>query len=106
MRLQLDDALLQLTDSELELLDKLTECAILGLKVDVARHAGLRAVGGPHFAHHLHRRQLAKRDQLVESAMAALDHPWNDIVAPVTDGDLEHQKDLCRCEHRRPLPAD
>ena len=38
--------------------------------------------------------------------MAALDHPWNDIVAPVTDGDLEHQEDLCRCEHRRPLPAD
>lgn len=30
MRLQLDDALLQLTDPELELLDKLTECAILG----------------------------------------------------------------------------
>ena len=40
MRLQLDDALLQLTDPELELLDKLTECAILGLKVDVARYAG------------------------------------------------------------------
>ena len=40
MRLQLDDALLQLTDPEPELLDKLTECAILGLKVDVARYAG------------------------------------------------------------------
>ena len=66
----------------------------------------LIAVGGPHFAHHLHRRQLAKRVQLVEGAMAALDHPWNDIVAPVTDGDLEHVEDLCRCEHRRPLPAD
>jgi hypothetical protein len=38
--------------------------------------------------------------------MAALDHPWNDIVALVTDGDLEHVEDLCRCEHRRPLPAD
>ena len=38
--------------------------------------------------------------------MAALDHPWNDIVAPVTDGELEHVEDLCRCEHRRPLPAD
>src|SRR5512133_2171436 len=61
---------------------------------------------GPHFAHHLHRRQLAKRVQLVEGALAALDHPWNDIVAPVTDGDLEHVEDLCRCEHRRPLPAD
>src|SRR5215472_4997948 len=51
------------------------------------------------------RRQLAKRVQLVEGAMAALDHPCNDIVAPVTDGDLEHVEDLCRCEHRRPLPA-
>jgi hypothetical protein len=38
--------------------------------------------------------------------MAALDHPWNDIMTPVTDGDLEHVEDLCRCEHRRPLPAD
>src|SRR5581483_4878871 len=38
--------------------------------------------------------------------MAALDHPCNDIVAPVTDGELELQEDLCRCEHRRPLPAD
>jgi hypothetical protein len=66
----------------------------------------LIAVGGPHFAHHLHRRQLAKRVQLVEGAMAALDHPWNDIVAPVTDGDLEHVKDLCRCEYRRPFSAD
>jgi hypothetical protein len=66
----------------------------------------LIAVGGPHLAHHLHRRQLAKRVQLVEGAMAALDHPWNDIVAPVTDGDLEHVEDLCRCEHCRPLPAD
>jgi hypothetical protein len=51
-------------------------------------------------------RQLAKRVQLVEGAIAALDHAWNDIVAPVTDGDLEHVEDLCRCEHRRPLPAD
>ena len=51
---------LQLTDPGLELLDKLTECAVLGLKVDVARHARLIAVGGPHFAHHLHRRQLAQ----------------------------------------------
>jgi hypothetical protein len=66
----------------------------------------LIAVGGPHFAHPLHRRQLAKRVQLVEGAMAALDHPWNDIVAPETDGPLELQEDLCRCEHRRPLPAD
>jgi len=38
--LQLDDALLQLADPGLELLDELTECAILGLKVDVARYAG------------------------------------------------------------------
>ncbi len=38
--------------------------------------------------------------------MAALDHPWNDIVAPATDGDLEHVEGLCRCEHRRLLPAD
>jgi hypothetical protein len=37
--------------------------------------------------------------------MAALDHPCNDIVAPETDGPLELQEDLCRCEHRRPLPA-
>src|SRR5690242_5116665 len=37
--------------------------------------------------------------------MAALDHPGNDIVAPETDGPLELQEDLCRCEHRRPLPA-
>src|SRR3954454_24369963 len=44
--------------------------------------------------------------QLVERAMAALDHPRNDIVPPETDGPLERQKDLCRCEHRRPLPAD
>ena len=56
----------------------------------------LIAVGDPHFAHHLHRRQLAKRVQLVEDALAALDHPWNDIVVPVTDGDLEHVEDLCR----------
>ena len=27
-------------------------------------------------------------------------------MAPVTDGDLEHQEDLCRCDHRRPLPTD
>ena len=40
MRLQLDDALLQLDDPGLELLEELTECAILGLKVDVARDAG------------------------------------------------------------------
>lgn len=32
--------LLQLADPGLELLGDLTECAILGLKVDVARHAG------------------------------------------------------------------
>jgi len=32
--------LLQLADPGLELLDELTECAILGLKVDVARYAG------------------------------------------------------------------
>ena len=38
--------------------------------------------------------------------MAALDHPCNDIVAPETDGPLQLQEDLCRCEHRRPLPAD
>src|SRR5258707_12804220 len=38
--------------------------------------------------------------------MAALDHPCNDIVAPETDGPLELQEDLCRCEHRRPLPTD
>ena len=38
--------------------------------------------------------------------MAAVDHSWNDIVAPETDGPLELQEDLCRCEHRRPLPAD
>jgi hypothetical protein len=31
----------------------------------------------------LHRRQLAKRVQLVDGAMAPLDHPWNDIVTPV-----------------------
>ena len=31
---------LQLADPGLELLDELTECAILGLKVDVARYAG------------------------------------------------------------------
>jgi len=30
----------QLADPGLELLDELTECAILGLKVDVARYAG------------------------------------------------------------------
>jgi len=35
------------------------------------------------------RRQLAKRVQLVEGAMAALDHPGNDIVAPETDGPLK-----------------
>src|SRR5262245_31786520 len=52
------------------------------------------------------RRRLAKRVQLVEGAMAALDHPCNDIVAPETDGPLELQEDLCRCEHRRSLPAD
>jgi hypothetical protein len=40
MRLQLDDALQQLADPGLELLDKLTECATLGLKLDVARYAG------------------------------------------------------------------
>lgn len=34
------------------------------------------------------RRQLAKRVKLVEGAMAALDHPCNDIVAPETDGQL------------------
>ena len=34
------DALLQRADLGLELLDELTECAILGLKVDVARYAG------------------------------------------------------------------
>ena len=34
-----DDALLQLADPGLEMLDELTECAILGLKVDVARYA-------------------------------------------------------------------
>src|SRR3954454_15423437 len=77
--------------------------AILGLKVDVARYADWWQ---SEFAHHLHRRPLAKRVQLVEGAMAALDHPWNDMVAPVTDGDLEHVEDVCRCEHRRPLPAD
>src|SRR3954467_5925295 len=44
--------------------------------------------------------------QLVEGAMAALDHPRNDIVPPVTDGPLERQEDLCRCEHRHPVPAD
>ena len=38
--------------------------------------------------------------------MAARDHPWNGIVAPITDGDLEHVEDLCCCEHRRRLPAD
>ena len=58
------------------------------------------------FRPHLHRRQLAKRVQLVEGAVATLDHPWNDIVAPVTDGELEHVEDVCRCEHRRPLMAD
>lgn len=47
MRLQLDDALLQLADPELELLDELTECAILGLKLDVAPSCRLIAVGGP-----------------------------------------------------------
>jgi len=35
-----DNALLQLADPGLELLDELTECAILGLKLDVARYAG------------------------------------------------------------------
>jgi hypothetical protein len=35
-----DDALLQLADPGLDLLDELTECAILGLKMDVARYAG------------------------------------------------------------------
>jgi hypothetical protein len=35
-----DDTLLQLDDPGLELLDEFTECAILGLKVDVARYAG------------------------------------------------------------------
>lgn len=54
----------------------------------------LIAVGGPISHTPLHRRQLAKRVQLVKGAMAALDHPWNDIVAPVTDGDLEHMEDL------------
>src|SRR3954464_6425298 len=49
---------------------------------------------------------LATRVQLVEGAVAALDHPWNDIVAPVTNGDLEHVEDLRRCQHRRPVPAD
>jgi hypothetical protein len=87
-----DDALLQLADPGLELLDELTECAILGLI----------AVEGPHFANPLHRRQLAKRVQLIEGVMARLDHPCNDIVAPETDGPLELQEDLCSCEHRRP----
>jgi hypothetical protein len=32
--------LLQLADPGLELLDELTECAIVGLEVDVARYAG------------------------------------------------------------------
>src|SRR5215469_1157367 len=38
--------------------------------------------------------------------MAALDHSWNEIVAPETDGPLELQENLCRCEDCRPLPAD
>ena len=37
--------------------------------------------------------------------MGALDQPWNDIVAPVTDGHLELQEDLCRCEHRSHVPV-
>src|SRR5690348_13875135 len=52
------------------------------------------------------RRHLAKHLQLVEGPMAALDHPCNEIVAPETDGPLELQEDLCRCEQRRSLPAD
>jgi hypothetical protein len=32
---------------------------------------------------------LAKSVQLVEDTMVVLDQPWNDIVAPVTDGELE-----------------
>jgi hypothetical protein len=35
-----DDALLQLADPGLELLDELTECATVGLKGGVARYAG------------------------------------------------------------------
>ena len=54
----------------------------------------------------LPKRQLAERVQLVEGAMGALDHPWNDLVAPVTDGPLKLHEDLGRCEHRRCLPAD
>ena len=40
------------------------------------------------------------------SAISALDYRWNEIVTPETDGPLELQEDLCRCEHRRLLPSD
>jgi len=44
-----------------------------------------------------YRRQLAKRVQLIEGSMAALDYPWHDILAPETDGPLELQEDLGLC---------
>ena len=40
MRLQLDDALQQLADPGLELLDERTECATVGLRGGIARNAG------------------------------------------------------------------
>src|SRR5690242_18802978 len=46
---------------------------------------------------------LSPRHQLVEGPMAALNDLWNDTVTPVTDGELEHQEDLGRREHCRPL---
>jgi len=63
----------------------------------------MTAVRVSRFAHHLHRRQSAKRVQLVEGAMAALDHPWNDIVAPVTDVELERHEN-CVAASTAPLP--
>src|SRR4051794_37112623 len=38
--------------------------------------------------------------------MAALDHCWNIDVALVTDGELDHEENVCRYQHRRVLPAD
>ncbi len=67
-----------------------------------------RRSGGaqPSTMRHARALRLAKSVELVEGAVAALDHRWDGLVASVTYGDLEHVEDLCCGEHRRPLPAD